>query len=99
MREVSNMLLFISLHFLAVFTGAVVIKSIIPSVDFVDALFEETSAGSNVGLSTDITSLGAPVLAKIVLMTLMYFGRLEYMSLIVLIGFVLYRRLIQLITI
>jgi trk system potassium uptake protein TrkH len=98
-REVSNMLLFISLHFLAVFTGAVVIKSIIPSVDFVDALFEATSAGSAVGLSTGITSLSAPVPAKVVLMTLMYFGRLEYMPLIVLIGFVLYRRLIQLITI
>ncbi|MEM0282236.1 MAG: potassium transporter TrkG, partial [Desulfurococcaceae archaeon] len=90
-REVSNMLLYIVLHFVIVLLGASLLKSIIPQVDFIDALFEAMSAANCVGLSVGLVSPNAPLGAKIVLMALMYFGRLEYTPLLVLLGLILYR--------
>lgn len=90
-REVSNMLLYIVLHFIMVLIGASLLKSTIPQVDFVDALFEAMSAANCVGLSIGLTSPNAPLMAKLTLMALMYFGRLEYTSLLVFIGLILYR--------
>jgi trk system potassium uptake protein TrkH len=90
-REVSNIVLFILLHFISVLTGASLLKSMIPEVDYLDALFEATSAASCVGLSAGLTSPNMPLGAKVTLMTLMYFGRLEYTPLLVLLGLILYR--------
>jgi len=58
----------------------------------VNALFETTSAASAVGLSTGITSPQAPVGVKLVLIALMYLGRLEYIPLLTLIGVIIYRK-------
>lgn len=90
-REVSNIVLFILLHFIAVLTGASLLKSMIPEVDYLDALFEATSAASCVGLSAGLTSPNITLGAKITLIALMYFGRLEYTPLLVLLGLILYR--------
>ena len=95
-REVSNMIFFTSLHALAVFIGASLVKVVAPSVDFLDAVFEATSAASSVGLSVGVTSMELHVAGKVALMALMYFGRLEYTPLMILLGLTIYRRLIQL---
>jgi len=91
-REVFNSMLLIILHFIFVFSGAVLIRIVLPSVDLLDSLFEATSAASAVGLSTGITGPQAPLLVKLVLIVLMYFGRLEYTPLLVLIGVVFYEK-------
>lgn len=90
-KEVSNVMFFIVLHFMFILIGAGLLKTFIPEVDLIDTLFEATSAASNVGLSVGITSSLISLQAKIVLMLLMYFGRLEYTGFIVLIGLTLYR--------
>jgi len=91
-REISNNLLLIILHFISVLTGAFLIKTFMSGVDLVNALFETTSAASAVGLSTGITSPHAPLGVKLVLIALMYFGRLEYIPLLALIGVLIYRK-------
>lgn len=50
-----------------------------PGTGFVDIIYEVVSAVSTVGLSTGVTS-GLCVLSKIVLMLLMYFGRVGVLS-------------------
>jgi len=55
---------------------------------FVDALFESTSAAANVGLSCGITSLTMPAALKLTYIFQMWAGRLEFMSVFVLAGFV-----------
>ncbi len=91
-REVFNNLLIVVLHFTLVSVGAVLIKSLVPSRDFLDALFEATSAASAVGLSTGITGPHAPLGVKLVLIVLMYLGKLEYIPLLVLIGLLVYKK-------
>lgn len=91
-REVANALIYVILHLSALLIGASLVKTIMSDVDMVDAVFEAASAASNVGLSVGVTSAHAPLGVKIVLMALMYFGRLEYLPLIALTGLLLYRR-------
>lgn len=54
---------------------------------FLNALFESTSAAGNVGLSCGITSVGMPSLLKITYIIQMWIGRLEFMSVFTIIGF------------
>ena len=54
----------------------------------VDALFESVSAGSNTGLSCGVTQAGMPVLLKIVYIFEMWMGRLEFLSVFTLFGFI-----------
>ncbi|MEL9940429.1 MAG: TrkH family potassium uptake protein [Ignisphaera sp.] len=63
----------------------------ITSYDFVDSMFEVTSALSCVGLSVGITTPTMPIASKVTLVTAMYFGRLEFLPLYLLIGYY-YRR-------
>ncbi|MEM1619111.1 MAG: TrkH family potassium uptake protein [Desulfurococcaceae archaeon] len=91
-HEVSSTVLFVFVHLFIVLLGAGLIKSILPGIDFVDAFFEATSAASAVGLSTGVTSQHIPLSAKIVLISLMYLGRLEYIPLLTLIGIVVARK-------
>jgi trk system potassium uptake protein TrkH len=51
-----------------------------------EVLFEVTSAMSNVGLSTGITGADNPWSAKLVMIVLMWMGRLEITAVLVLIG-------------
>lgn len=54
-----------------------------------DSLFESTSAAANVGLSCGITDVGMPDALKIIYIVQMWMGRLEFMSVFALIGFIL----------
>lgn len=54
---------------------------------FLNALFESTSAAANVGLSCGITDTGMPSALKITYIIQMWAGRLEFMSVFTLIGF------------
>lgn len=53
---------------------------------FLNSLFESTSAAANVGLSCGITETGMPAVLKITYIFQMWAGRLEFMSIFVLIG-------------
>ena len=55
---------------------------------FLEALFESTSAAANVGLSCGITSPQMPAMLKLTYIFQMWAGRLEFMSIFTLLGFV-----------
>lgn len=55
----------------------------------IDSLFESTSAAANVGLSCGITLPSMPALLKITYIIQMWVGRLEFMSVFVLVGFLI----------
>ncbi|MDD5166744.1 MAG: potassium transporter TrkG [Candidatus Omnitrophica bacterium] len=54
---------------------------------FLESLFESTSAAANVGLSCGITAVSMPAALKFTYIFQMWAGRLEFMSIFVLIGF------------
>ena len=54
---------------------------------FLNALFESTSAAANVGLSCGITAPAMPAGLKITYIVQMWAGRLEFMSVLTLLGF------------
>jgi trk system potassium uptake protein TrkH len=54
---------------------------------FLDSLFESTSAAANVGLSCGITDSAMPAVLKLTYIFQMWAGRLEFMSVFILIGF------------
>jgi trk system potassium uptake protein TrkH len=56
---------------------------------FASALFESTSAAANVGLSCGITSSSMPAGLKLTYILQMWAGRLEFMSVFTLIGFLI----------
>ena len=56
---------------------------------FLNALFESTSAAANVGLSCGITNAAMPTALKITYIFQMWAGRLEFMSIFVLIAFII----------
>ena len=53
-----------------------------------DAFFESVSAGSNTGLSCGVTQATMPTLLKIVYIVEMWMGRLEFLSVFTLFGFI-----------
>jgi len=56
--------------------------------DFMDSLFDAVSAGSNTGLSCGLTSPSMPTGMKIVYILMMWAGRLEFLSIFALTGYV-----------
>jgi trk system potassium uptake protein TrkH len=52
------------------------------------ALFESVSAGASVGLSVGVTSPTMPVVLKLTYIAEMLLGRLEFIAVFVLIGFI-----------
>jgi trk system potassium uptake protein len=54
---------------------------------FLDSLFESTSAAANVGLSCGITDASMPAVLKVTYIVQMWAGRLEFMSVFALFGF------------
>lgn len=54
---------------------------------FFQSLFESTSAAANVGLSSGITQASMPAILKLTYIIQMWAGRLEFMSIFTLIGF------------
>jgi len=55
------------------------------------SMFESTSAAANVGLSCGITTPAMPTLLKVIYIIQMWFGRLEFISIFALIGFIIAR--------
>jgi trk system potassium uptake protein TrkH len=85
--EVARSAMVVSLLFVALFllgTGV----AIAYGVPLGQALFESVSAGASVGLSVGVTTPTMPVLLKIAYIVQMYLGRLEFVAVFVLIGFV-----------
>ena len=58
----------------------------LPTYDLIDVIFEVASATSGVGLSTGITHPDLPWLGKLTLMVLMWIGRLEIISALLLLS-------------
>ena len=58
---------------------------------FLEALFESTSAAANVGLSCGITNIGMPAALKVTYILQMWAGRLEFMSVFTIFGFLFAR--------
>lgn len=56
---------------------------------FLDSLFESTSAAANVGLSCGITDINMPSFLKLTYIFEMWAGRLEFMSIFTLMGFLI----------
>ena len=54
---------------------------------FLGALFESTSAAANVGLSCGITNIDMPAMLKVTYILQMWTGRLEFMSVFTILGF------------
>lgn len=55
---------------------------------FLEALFESTSAAANVGLSCGITNIAMPAALKVTYILQMWAGRLEFMSVFTILGFI-----------
>ncbi|MDD5500560.1 MAG: potassium transporter TrkG [Candidatus Omnitrophica bacterium] len=56
---------------------------------FLNSLFESTSAAANVGLSCGITNAGMPAVLKTTYIIQMWIGRLEFMSVFTILGFLI----------
>lgn len=56
---------------------------------FVNSLFESISAAANVGLTSGITAPSMPYALKVVYIIEMWVGRLEFLSIMALVGYVL----------
>lgn len=85
--DVARSAMFVSLLFVALFlvgTGV----GLAYDIPLQRALFESVSAGASVGLSVGVTSPTMPVLLKITYILEMLLGRLEFIAVFVLIGFV-----------
>ncbi len=62
--------------------------SVIGDYRFIDALFEVTSAMSCVGLSVGITSPDSDPIIKVIIIIAMYLGRLEFLQLMLILGYI-----------
>ena len=78
--------LLITLSYLGLY-GLGAIAGMFFGYPFLNSLFESTSAAANVGLSCGITSVTMPVALKITYIIQMWAGRLEFMSVFALLGF------------
>lgn len=73
--------LFFALFVFATFAG------VAAEFPMMDSLFEGVSAATNSGLSCGVTSAGMPSFLKIVYIIAMLLGRLEFMAVLVFLGF------------
>ncbi|MCK9572812.1 MAG: TrkH family potassium uptake protein [Candidatus Omnitrophica bacterium] len=80
--------LLISLCYLLLYAAGALIGMFL-GYPFVASLFESTSAAANVGLSCGITNATMPAFLKITYMIQMWAGRLEFMSIFTLLGFLI----------
>jgi trk system potassium uptake protein len=79
--------LIITLAYLILY-GAGAIMGMLLGYPFLNSLFESTSAAANVGLSCGVTQITMPALLKITYIIEMWAGRLEFMSVLTLFGFI-----------
>jgi len=78
--------LIITLAYLILY-GAGALVGMFYGYPFQEALFESTSAAANVGLSCGITNIAMPAMLKVTYILQMWAGRLEFMSVFTIIGF------------
>lgn len=84
-KQVRSALLILLAYLVLYLAGAIVGVSL--GYPFLESLFESTSAAANVGLSCGITQTTMPALLKLTYIFQMWIGRLEFMSIFTLIGF------------
>jgi trk system potassium uptake protein TrkH len=84
-KQVRSALLIIVAYIFLYITGTV--AGMMLGYPFLNSLFESTSAAANVGLSCGITNSSMPSVLKVIYMLQMWAGRLEFMSIFVLVGF------------
>ncbi len=78
--------LLITLSYIAIYViGALV--GVWYGYPFLDSFFESTSAAANVGFSCGVTDAGMPTVLKVTYIIQMWAGRLEFMSVFALFGF------------
>ncbi len=83
--EVSSTLMFPLVHLTAIMVGAALMT--LYGYSFIDALFEATSAAGCVGLSAGVLTPTSPLGVKLIIITLMLLGRIEYVQLFLIIGY------------
>lgn len=86
-KQVRSALLITLAYLVLYFTGAIV--GMFFGYPFLNSLFESTSAAANVGLSCGITDVGMPAALKVTYIIQMWAGRLEFMSVFTLFGFLI----------
>jgi trk system potassium uptake protein TrkH len=70
----------------AIASGVLILLRILPESEFINIVFETSSALGSVGLSVGITEPDLPLLAKVTLIVLMWMGRLEIIPVLVLLS-------------
>ncbi|HOX54946.1 MAG TPA: TrkH family potassium uptake protein [Candidatus Omnitrophota bacterium] len=85
-KQVRSALLITLSYLMLYFIGALI--GMLYGYPFLNSLFESTSAAANVGLSCGITDVAMPAVLKITYMIQMWAGRLEFISVFALIGFI-----------
>src|SRR3989339_236998 len=88
-RLVRSSFLILILYIITYFAGTIV--GLFYGYPFYQAFFESTSAAANVGLSTGITNPSMPTGLKVTYIIQMWMGRLEFMSVFILLGVVFAR--------
>lgn len=83
-RLVRSSLIILITYVVTYFAGTIV--GLYYGYPFADASFESVSAAANVGLSTGITDPAMPTGLKVTYIIQMWVGRLEFMSVLILIG-------------
>ncbi len=83
--EVSSTLVFPLIHLTAIMVGAALMT--LYGYSFIDTLFEATSAAGCVGLSAGVLTPTSPLGIKLIIIALMLLGRIEYVQLFLIIGY------------
>ncbi|RLG80347.1 MAG: TrkH family potassium uptake protein, partial [Thermoprotei archaeon] len=91
----SSTLVFPLLHISAISIGAAFMT--IYGYSFIDTLFEATSAAGCVGLSAGVITYSSPLPVKLVIIVLMLLGRVEYVQLFLLMGYLGGKKLLKVI--
>jgi trk system potassium uptake protein TrkH len=81
-----NALLVIALYVIAF--GAASLGGVAAGYPFLDAVFEAASVTGNVGLSIGVTAPSMPAFLKVLYIAVMWAGRLEFMAVLALAGFI-----------
>ena len=84
-KQVRSALIITLCYFILYWLGSII--GMLLGYPFLASLFESTSAAANVGLSCGITDINMPAILKLTYILQMWAGRLEFMSVFTLVGF------------
>lgn len=88
--NIKNIYFFILMYLVFIIIGTLVL--VYYNFGFIESVFEVISAQSNVGFSTGIVSATMPLFAKIMLIINMWFGRLEIIPILAVIGMIFQKK-------